>query len=299
MTNARSTTLSPLPSSPIKCDKFKLIARIKQLSPFINSKQKLLCKRLFKYLAEKKSSNIKIVNFAEKLHRLNLASFKAEVSFYFDLVGSISNDKMMIKVMKKHFRSLANKQIIEKKEKNLPSPATVASAIRRLYANNKKSHAILLVVMFLTGRRSIDLSRLKSKNVKKLSSTKFSAFVEKDKKHNFRRNFVIDLKLFDEQWCGISLNDFKKSWHDLLKFKLVFKKVVLASLARETATFQPHILRSIRAILLVREGNSVEQILQYIGWDDQRSLHRYIRLDMNVVRSLEWSEVMRIFNSQF
>ena len=205
---------------------------------------------------------------------------------------------MVIKIMKKHFRSLANKQKIEKKEKRLPAPATVACAIKRLHESNKQAHAALLIVMYLTGRRSIDLSRLKSKNVKKISPTKYAAFVEKDKKHAFRRNFIIDFGLFDVNWCGILLNEFKKTWNNLLKNDFVFKKVVLASLARETANFQPHILRSIRALLMLREGKTVGQILEFIGWDDERSLHRYVRLDLNVVRSLSWQDVMRIFNSQ-
>ena len=239
---------------------------------------------------------IKIENFANKLFRLNLASYKTEVSFYFDLIYAIHGDKMVIRMMKKHFRSLANKQKINKKEKKLPEADTVSTEIQRLYYSNKKVHAILFITMYLTGRRSIDLSRLEGKNVSYIGDNKYAAFIAKDKKHTFRRNFIIDLGLYDVNWCGLPVEVFEKELKLLLKNKLVFGKVVLASLAREAANFQPHILRSIRALLLIRMGWSVNKVLEFVGWDDERSLNRYIKLDKSQVKALTWSEVRLIFN---
>ena len=252
----RPSARSPPPSqfTSLKVNKLALQTQVSNLRPFLNTKQERLVRRLFNYLHGKSSAWIKVANFAEKLFRLNLASFKFEISFYFDLIKEVSRERLLLKLMKAHYRSKAKQQKVARKEKILPSQKIVHDAIKKLYQNNKKSHAILLILMFLTGRRSIDLLRLKSSDVKKLDSNLYAAAIDQDKKHAYKLHFKIDLSFWDIKWCGLKKSTFIHEFSELQKEPLVFGKVCKASLAREVGDFQPHILRSIRALILLKMG---------------------------------------------
>ena len=282
----------------LKVNKLSLLNRIATVRQFINTKQKRLVRRLTNYLRGKRATRVKVKNFPEKLFRLNLSSFKFEIGFYFDLIKEVCKERLLLKLMKAHYIAKAKHLKVTKKVKTLPSQKIVSETIKKLYQTGKKSHALLVILMFLTGRRSIDLLRLRSGDVKQLDSSLYAASIEKDKKHAYKLHFKIDLKFWDIKWCGIKKKIFGLEFSKLLKKRMVFGNICKASLSREVGAFQPHILRSIRAMVLLKRGFSVEEVLGYIGWDDKRSLFRYVKLDVDMVRRLEWTELRKIFNKK-
>ena len=281
-------------------DKNKMLALITRISTFLNAKQTRLVGRLENYLHKKRNHAIPIKNFPEKLFRLNLASYKFEVKFYFELIKQIVEDKFIVKIMKSHYQNMKNKP--KKMKKTLPKPAVVAKAISRLFKNGKKELALLMITMWITGRRSVDLLRLKKKNLQRINDNLYTASIPKDKKHQSTRHFTIDLTLYEQKWCGIKKEDFGQEWDKLIKASrneaALFKGVCKASLARAVGTFKPHILRSIRAILLLKRGKTDKQVMDFVGWDDVKSLDRYVKINRSVVGRLSWEEICEGFNCQ-
>ena len=280
--------------------KSKILSLIDRIHEFLNPKQKRLIARLRTYLHKKKKENISIKIFAQKLFRLNLSSYKYEIKFYFQLVKQVSDEKFVVGIMENHF---VGKKVRPKKVKKvLPAPSTVALAIKNLFESGKTKLSLLLVIMFITGRRSIDIMRLKKKNVKKINKNLYAASIPKDKKHSTTRHFEIDLSFYIQDWCGLKINQFLKSWDRLLnsckKEELIFKGVCKASLARDVKLFKPHIIRSIRAILLLKMGKSERKVMRYIGWDDQKSLSRYVKVNKAILARSSWEEICEAFNNQ-
>ena len=279
-------------------EKHKLLKLIKRIKPFLNAKQSRLIKRLLPYLGKNKSTNVKITKFADKLFRLGLSSYKFEVSWYFDLVKQISHEKFIVKLMKQHYRQLSKKISTKKVKKTLPAPCEVNETIKKLYLKGKKKLALLLILMFITGRRSIDLLRLKVTDVSKINKNLYSASIPHDKKHNFQRNFKIDLKHWDDDWCFLSKKVFLREFGKLLDSGRVFEGVCKASLARDVAGIKPHILRSVRSIILIKKGYSDQRVLDYIGWDDLKSLKRYTKVSREVIVNLNWKKIQNNFNQK-
>ena len=291
MTNGPSRNDLTLKTSP-------LLNLIKRIKPFVNEKQSRLIHRLLPYLRKKKSTKFRVTEFADKLFRLGLASFKFEITWYFNLLKQISQEKFILNMMKQHYRQKSKKVSTKKIQKRLPAPKELSETIKRLFAKGKKKLALLLILMFLTGRRSIDLLRLKAADVNKVKENIFAASIPRDKKHNFQRNFKIDLSYWEDKWCFLKKNEFLREFEQLLVQGRVFEGVCKASLARDVATIKPHILRSVRAIILVKKGLSDQKVLNFIGWDDLKSMRRYVKLSREMISGFSWNQIQKSFNKK-
>ena len=276
----------------------QLLKLIKRIKPFINEKQSRLINRLLPYLRKKKSAKFKVTEFADKLFRLGLASFKFEITWYFNLLKQISHEKFILNMMKQHYRQKSKEVSTKKVKKRLPSPNEVSSAIQRLFAKGKKKLGLLLILMYLTGRRSIDLLRLQAADVSKISNNMFAASIPRDKKHNYQRNFKIDLTYWEDNWCFLKKKVFLREFEKLLGQGRVFEGVCKASLARDVAIIKPHILRSVRAIILVKKGLSDQKVLDFIGWDDLKSMRRYVKLSREMIVGFSWKKIQKSFNKK-
>ena len=273
-----------------------LISQILACKSLLNQKEKRACLRLENFLLKRSKRVIKLETYPEKLLRLGLSSAKFEIKFYFRLI------KSLIRCSDFKFESLVNfytracKGVkVRKVPKIVPSSIMVRDAIASFWERGKKAHALMLIGLFLSGRRSADFSRLRGCNITRLGRAVFSCRLHMDKKHRHAIDFTLNFDSYDKNWCFLNKNTAISELNKLRRLNLPFGNVCLASFARD-ANLHIHALRTVRSIILIQEGKSDDEVCEYIGWDDIRSLRLYTRLPRAILRSLPWNELVNRLN---
>ena len=277
-------------------DRATLISHILASKSLLNPKEKRACHRLENFLQKRTKTRIKVKTYPEKLLRLGLSSVKFELKLYFRLVKSLIRCSDFRLECLVNFYIRACKGIkVKKVPKTVPSNTKVRDAIASFWKKGKKAHALLLIGLFLSGRRSADFKRLRGCDITKLGRASFSCRLQRDKKHNHAVDFILNFDAYEKNWCFLNKNTAIKEFNTLRRSASPFSPVCLASFARD-ANLHPHALRSVRSIKLIQEGKSDDQVCEYIGWDDTRSLRLYTRLPRAILRALPWKTLVNRLN---
>ena len=273
-------------------NRIALSNHIKTARPFLNQKEKRSSARLENFLRSRSKDSIRLVTYPDKLFRLGLSSYKFEVKFFFKAVKKLVNCSSFNFDCLVNFYVRAGKTSKRKKFiKSIPSAETLKNSIMTLAGKGKDHHAMLLILMFLSGRRAADFKRLRARNITRLDECRFMCRLDKDKKHNHYVDFVLSFEVYEATWCFWNRDVAIRKFERLIMEEEVFKPVTLACFARD-AGLHPHSLRSVRAILLIQQGRSDSEVCEYIGWDDTRALRLYTRLPREVIRGLTWGQLL-------
>ena len=142
-------------------------------------------------------------------------------------------------------------------------------------------------MMLLSGRRAVDLLRLKWDCIKYVNR-KYCCILPKDKTHqrkliSFSFNlkewdFDWDLKAF-EQWLNSGID--KK--RDLVFQEPNFKKKRLTDLC----PFRLHACRNFKAIDMLVKGATERQVMNFIGWVSFDSLKTYTKVDVDFIKNFD------------
>ena len=280
------------PNSPIAYSRSELRLRIESVKSLLNQKEKRAASRLLNFLHGRSRRSIRLETYPDKLFRLGLSSYVFEVKFFFKAV------KRLVNCSSYHFNSLlafyvrAGKNSGKKKViKNIPSAETLNNSIRSFIDKGRYHHAMLLILMFLSGRRAADFKRLKSRDITRLNNSNFSCRLSRDKKHNFTVDFTLSFDRYDVDWCFLEKEQAIEEFLRISQANDIFGPVTLACFARD-AGMHPHALRSVRAIMLILEGRTDSEVCADIGWDDCRALRLYSRLPRTVLCSLSWDQIL-------
>ena len=148
-------------------------------------------------------------------------------------------------------------------------------------------------LMAITGRRAIDLLRLRW-NLINISGNRVCAVLPKDKTH---RNALVSFTFeFNEYDLALGKRDFvawlKKGVKTNSK-KLVFENFKKQQVTTKCRTFKLHSLRNRKAISMLVNGKSPEQVQDKIGWASLHSLLRYTKLSVEFIQSFNsYNEVV-------
>ena len=140
---------------------------------------------------------------------------------------------------------------------------------------------MLVEIMVASGRRAVDVMRIRSSAVIQQNGV-FFATLEKDKQNSLPVSFAFEFtdELFlHPQDCVTRLSTMLSS------AERPFKQVSLQRIRRKAA-FRLHSLRNRKAIKLILAGVSVHEIQLALGWSDIKSLQRYIKLSPNAILAL-------------
>ena len=257
----------------------------------LNSKETGWSRRLIKWLHESGlySENDQLMfepsDYVAYLKTLRLSAHQSEV-YYLCRIFRIAEYPV------NHFelRSWKLMEPVIRDRKVLPSTSVIRSNLLKLDLMD----GLFLLLLYVSGRRSIDLIRLQSNNVT-VHDDNVQIVLEycKTKRHSTTYFFSIlhDLAIDDLpylQLLGRLLRNSAKPFENFSVSKLALK-----------LTFTPHTLRSCRAIHLVLEGLSFTDVMSRIGWSSENTFKHYVRLPTtSIVKLGNFDTVVAQINSQ-
>ena len=172
-----------------------------------------------------------------------------------------------------------------KKSARIPTESQIKSLINSLPTREQ----IFMLILENSGRRSVDITRIKSNQIKTIDS-KFYATIPKDKTHQNQVTFSWewDLSYLEPSQ---SIESVKNNFRLLLaESPAPFANVKVNSI-RKSITWRLHGLRHRRAIVLLRAGFSTKDTMSSIGWACESSLFRYTKLPLSDLKKFENTEV--------
>ena len=140
---------------------------------------------------------------------------------------------------------------------------------------------LLVEIMVVSGRRAVDILRIKSTGVL-VNENNFFITLDKDKKNSLPVSFTFnfhDPVITNQDESRLTLLNALQTDEE------PFKDVSLQRIRRK-ANFRLHSLRNRKAILMILDGRDVDEIRMSLGWSDMRSLQRYLKLAPNAIRAL-------------
>jgi len=257
----------------------------------LNCKETTWSRRLFKWLqvsdlySEDDQLTFAPSDYVAYLKTLRLSAHQSEI-FYLCRVFRVAKYPV-------NYFEIRSWKIVEpviRDRKVLPNTAVIRSNLLKLDLMD----GLFLLLLYVSGRRSIDLVRLQSNNVT-VSEDNVHIVLEycKTKRHSTTYFFSIlhDLAIDDLPYL--------KLLGRLLKNNAIpFENFSVSKLALKL-TFTPHTLRSCRAIHLVLEGLSFTDVMSRIGWSSENSFKHYVRLPTtSIVRIGNYDSVVAQINSQ-
>jgi len=166
--------------------------------------------------------------------------------------------------------------------RDLPREADIIKLLEKLEEDKLLNEKLWVIMVVFTGRRFRDFERLSWKNVS-VSGGIVACMLPKDKMHTSK---IITFSFKLSSW---NLDyDIKKeialikhlSARSEGKVILGESKTIVSNkkqkIQRRSSSFTLHSLRNRHALKLLISGNSVETVLDIIGWDSIESLQRYV-----------------------
>ena len=255
----------------------------------LSSKEHGWCRRFMVWLDQNNIYNGCIVlepsRYMDHLRGLKLRAHQVEVSFLckiFRLSGYNVNffEQRRWKTVEPLVRT----------RKSLPTTEVICSNLLKL----TDIEGLFVLLLYVSGRRSIDLIRLKTSNITVVGDT-VDIILEycktKKKLSSYSFSIVHDLPIDDAPYLKI-LADL------LVSSRQPFENICMAKIAGKLS-FTPHTLRSSRAIHLVLNGLSVPEVMSRIGWSDIETYKHYVRLPTSSILKLQnYDAVVLKINSQ-
>jgi len=212
--------------------------------------------------------SVSIDDYVQWLASKNFASFKQELGFLLKFLGEIQTISPFVR--RYLFRLQSN--IVVRRKQQIPTSSMIEAVLPKLNLHEK----IFLLVLSSCGRRSIDLTRFTSRNLKIKQDT-FHVRLERDKSNSnpIRFAFVWDSTIH------VDWKFYDKAFRNLLDLKQCpFQKISVQRIRRKAKEvgFHLHGTRNRKALQLIQNGVPMEQVKQIIGWSADESLERYSKL---------------------
>ena len=223
--------------------------------------------------------------YVDYLRTLGLSAHKAEVQHYCYLLFLSK-----CTVNKFEYRSWCFSEPRKSRDVALPSLHEVSSTIRTLDTDD----GLFILMLFLSGRRSIDLKRLETKNVT-VTGDRVHILLDfcKTRRHvtSYFFEFTTDL--------DIDVEHFQRRFAELLSHTAQpFLNFDVEKL-RTRVSFKLHGLRSARAIFLLLEKLSPQNVQNRIGWASETTFKSYIRLPVSSILALgNYTAVAQLLNEK-
>ena len=221
------------------------------------------------------------------LASLRLANYIAEVCF---IVKFLKETNIFIS----EFKIRAWKNL--KKPRNIcKSPGIPTnSQITKLLIQLSMPEQLHVLIMICSGRRFIDVSRIDTKTLKLLGD-KFICKIEKTKTSSLPVLFSFE---FSDRELLVDWKFYKARFLDICrKEEKPFENTNMQKI-RRLADYTIHATRHRKALSLIREGNTIPETLNFIGWSSESSFLRYTKIpvaDIKAFNSLD--ETVNFINS--
>ena len=199
-----------------------------------------------------------------------------ELKLFYKVVQSLATPGVLEECLLKKALKTAKTEKNPAANKQLVSSEKFISSCRRLLDKGDRDWVVALHILLACGRRRRDLSRIEPDNVSKLSATSYFVSVPRDKKNAGRVTFIIDFTLIPNGWSVLEADELACSFDDIVQSQTSgpFRFLQSSSASRHIG-FGSHSLRNIKTIQLTLEGKTEQQIQDYVGWRDSRSVSRY------------------------
>ena len=210
--------------------------------------------------------------YIDYLRTLGLSAHKVEVQFFCYLLHLSK-----CTVNKFEYRSWCISEPRKTRAVSLPVLEELASTIRNLSDDD----GLFILLLFLSGRRSIDLKRLETRNVT-VEGDRVHILLDycKTRRHvtsyffDFATDLPIDVEYYQRHFAALLLNNVQPFLnYDVEKL-------------RTKISFKLHGLRSARAIFLLLEKLSPQIVQNRIGWACETTFKSYIRLPVSSILEL-------------
>lgn len=163
-----------------------------------------------------------------------------------------------------------------------------ADQIKTLINSLENREQLFMLILENSGRRSVDITRIRSNQVKTIDS-KFFATIPRDKTHLSQVTFSWEWNLsYLEPFQ--SIESVENSFRTLLAESPTPFANIRVNKIRKSITWRLHGLRHRRAIVLLRSGVSSKDTMSSIGWACESSLFRYTKLPLSDLKNFENSE---------
>ena len=260
-----------------------------ELKEFWNKDELLSGKRLLKFVKDRGLEEIEASACLDFVLGLKLAAARKDIAFLCLILELQGENPARVHVFKKAALRRIKKVEVKKRQPKIATEQNFKSSLYSLINKNKLEELVFLCLALNTGRRGIDLVRLKKQDVSCLGEGKFLAKLEWDKRNSHPVFFTIKLSetaLWTKEIVNINnLN----AWllHQSKGTGLLFRNNIQKNLNRYLNNFNLHSLRSVRAVWLLLDGLSEQEVKLRLGWSDDRSFLRYIRTTPEILRDCD------------
>ena len=211
---------------------------------------------------------VSVDDYVRWLASKNFASFKQELGF---LLKFLAEFQSISPFVRRHLFRLQSNVVIRRKQE-IPTSSMIVAVLPKLNVHEQ----IFLLVLCSCGRRSIDLTRFSSGSLKVISDT-FYVRLERDKSNSNPVRFAFTW----DSTINVDWRFYDQAFRRLLKIReFPFEKISVQRIRRKSKEigFHLHGTRNRKALQLIQNGVSMDQIKQIIGWSADESLERYSKL---------------------
>ena len=276
--------------------KLQLLKIIKKAMPLTPRSRKSSLSQLWKLVLNHDSaSNSSLVSvdwLASQWSMSGLVKRFQNIRQLYNLVGCIRPLNFINQLEMKYYlrkaRLFGNKK--SKNKKIIPDATAFKDIIVKLDREGDGKIALLLLLMASTGRRAIDICRIKSTQVRPAGKFRYRIVLPFDKQNSDSVSFMVDFRAIPESYRPTKLERIDGVFRAEINSSLFpFEICANKNLSRKLK-FKPHSIRSLMAIYLTCLGMEDESIMNIQGWSDIRSLQLYRRISRFEFedRSLEW-----------
>ena len=255
--------------------------KFKEFNSLWNKDERLAGKRLLKFLNENFLERAHVEECLQFIFDLKLAAARKEISFLVQLLEMLGENRAEVDLVRRSALRKLKSIDVNTRPLKLPTREKFRKSILNLVAKGRFEEILFLSVVLSTGRRGIDVARLQKQQIFPLENSKFMAKLKFDKRSVKPTCFIIDFAEVREWLDGVvsvqRLNEFllrrSNETGDL------FKKNIQKNLGRFLEGFNLHALRTIKAVWLILQGHTQEEVTRRIGWTDDKMIIRYLRAD--------------------
>ena len=224
------------------------------------------------------TEDLRVDDYVHYLASLQQATFRQEVNFLIRLLRAAHIEISSFEA--RLWRTTANKVEILRKSARIPTHGQISRFLNDLDLREK----MFILILSASGRRSVDISRINSSQVKFMGDKCF-ATVHKDKTH--RHPVTFSWEWNQDFYSQIQLEHLQSEFLKMLRTEQHPFGTVKVNKLRCKVKFRIHGFRHRKAIDLIRKGHSAEETMSYIGWQSQDSLTNYIKLSISDLKSFD------------
>jgi len=183
--------------------------------------------------------------FVRYLLKLETQTCQKQIRFYYELIEDVYVN-MSLKWERGHYMRKARRFMNRDKKLKMVNKIRFKQTIESLFVREKYQHILFLYILLLSGKRGIDVKRIKWDHIVKIGHLRYSIYLPFDKKRNTGFSFIVD---FQENWrewlpCQIHVNDIVK----MFEKRQSFENVSLKNVRRELKDFNLHSIRYLRGV---------------------------------------------------